>query len=98
MDSSKEGVNEGALMDLRQFILKNGSESYGENEYDIDLAEYSANPEMLEILNALGVCDFLWNTYQQVQGMIQQAVETDYNYRLDSYMQAPQVRIFYREE
>ncbi|MOA56849.1 hypothetical protein D3C78_1809140 [compost metagenome] len=85
-------------MDLSRFIQKYGSESYGENEFDIDLAEHNANPELLEILNSLGVCDFLWNAYHQVQVMVKQAIEADYDYRLDSYKQASQVRRFFGEE
>ncbi|NQX48336.1 restriction endonuclease [Paenibacillus tritici] len=96
--SSEEEVKEESLMDLSQFILKYGSKSYGENEFKIDLAEHNANHELLEIFNSLGVCDFLWNTYHQVQVMVKQAIEADYNYRLDSYKQAPQVRRFFSEE
>ncbi|EGL83238.1 hypothetical protein CathTA2_1210 [Caldalkalibacillus thermarum TA2.A1] len=59
--SEEESKNNDAdLLRLGRCITQQGSlTGYEEDEYELDLAKHSANPELLEILESLGVCDFL---------------------------------------
>ncbi|WP_138985596.1 ATP-binding protein [Paenibacillus dendritiformis] len=81
------------LVRLGQFITQQGH-SVGLAEYELDLTKHSANQELLEIFESLGVCDFYWNSYHQVFEMIEKTMAANYSFRLDSYAHDPKIRRF----
>lgn len=97
-DKNDKNKNQSDLLHLSHFILKEGSETYGEDEYELDLAKSCSNLELLEILEALGVCDFLWNFYHDALATVEKAVAANYTIRLDRYPYAPEARIFALEK
>ncbi|WP_338554629.1 restriction endonuclease [Paenibacillus sp. KS-LC4] len=96
MSSSEDEVNNNhsELLRLSGFIMQHGSEGLDEDEYELDLAKHIVNPELLEILDDLGVCSFLWNSYHQILEIVENTVAANYNLRLDSYTNNPQTRRF----
>ncbi|MEK3915913.1 hypothetical protein [Paenibacillus sp. FSL H7-0331] len=82
------------LLCLGQLIIQADSLGYNKDEYVLDLVEHGSNPELLEILEALGVCEFLWRSYYQVLRLVEKAVSNNYTSRLDSYSEDPKVRRF----
>ncbi|WCR27524.1 restriction endonuclease [Paenibacillus thiaminolyticus] len=85
--------NHSDLLRLGQFITQQGF-SIGHDEYELDLVKHSANTELLDILESLGVCDFLWNSYHQVLEIVEKTMTNNYSFRLDSYGHDPKIRRF----
>lgn len=83
-----------SLQRLGRFILKEGSGTYSEDEYMLDLAKHSRKVELLEILESLGVCDFLWDFYHNVLKTVEKAAAANYDIRLDPYSYNPDTRRF----
>lgn len=90
--------NKSDLLRLSRFILKEGSETYEEDKYELDLAEHSGNPELLDILASLGVCDYLRDFYYDVLATVEKAATANYNIRLDNYRYNPEARMFALEK
>lgn len=82
------------LLRLSRFILQKGSKASRKDEYELDLAKHSENPEFLEILVSLGVCDYLWDFYHDVWAMVEKAEAVNYNIRLDRYAYDSETRMF----
>ena len=90
--------NRSDLLCLSRFILKEGTETSDKDEYELDLAEHHNNSELSEILNSLGICDFLWDLYHDVLATVEKVVGANYNIRLDRYHYDPEARIFALEK
>ncbi|PQP81063.1 AAA family ATPase [Paenibacillus sp. PCH8] len=82
------------LIRLSQFILQQNSQGYEENEYLLDFSEHANNPDLLEILEDLGVCNFLMSSYQQILKKIKKTEEAEYKFRLDTYLDDTKIRRF----
>lgn len=91
-DDSKKKYSD--LLHLSHFISQEGLEASEENEYTLDLAKYSENHELLDILASLGVCDYLWEFYYDVLKKVEQTEAINYNIRLDHYLSDPKTRIY----
>ncbi len=91
MENTEE--NHSNLLRFSQFVIENGSKS-DEDEYELDFKAYGADPKLLDILEALGVCDFVENIHRQVLLKIETAVNSNFCSRLDSYITDPKTRRF----
>lgn len=97
-DESDSHKNHSDLLRLSRFILKEGVESRRKDEYELDLVEHSSNPELLKVLESLGVCNFLWNFYHDVLATVEKAIAANYDIRLDPYPNDPVRRCFASEK
>lgn len=83
-ETAKE--NHSDLLRLGKFIMQQGLLLDDEkNEYELNLAQHCENPELLDILESLGVCEFLWDSYFQVFEKVEKTIATLYKLRMDSY-------------
>jgi hypothetical protein len=93
MDEGENNKNHSALLRLSRFVLKEGFETNRE-EYELNLAKHNKETELLEILESLGVCNFLWDFYHEVLEMVEKTVAANYDIRLDPYPYNPEARWF----
>ncbi|WP_434655669.1 hypothetical protein [Thermoanaerobacterium thermosaccharolyticum] len=96
-DDGESNKNYSALLRLSHFIIKKGSKT-NQEEYELDLAKHSNDREFLEILESLGVCDFLWDFYYDVLATVKKTVAAKYDIRLDPYPDNPETRCFIIEK
>lgn len=81
------------LLRLSRFIKDHCSPNYND-EYELDLTQHSTNPEFLEILDSLGVNEFLKKFHQQILEKVEKVEGTKYSFRLDSYLHDSKTRRF----
>ncbi len=93
-DEGESNKNHFSLLRLSHFVLKKSSDTNREDEYELDLAKHSKETELLEILESLGVCDFLWDFYRDVLATVEKTVAANYDIRLDPYLYNPETRWF----
>ncbi|NUU53806.1 AAA family ATPase [Paenibacillus taichungensis] len=91
-DNNKDHLSH--LLRLSNFILQQNSPGYEEDEYELDFAEHGNDPELLKILESLGVCEFLLISYQHVLEKVKNTMAAKYNLRLDSYLNNLKTRRF----
>lgn len=85
------------LLRLSRFILEKGSKYFINDKYSLDLSKHNTDSELLDILSSLGVCDYLWKFYKDVEEIVKKVEASNYNIRLDKYIYDP-VKCVYTSE